>query len=169
MYWGVESSFDTFREQMDLRFRTLRQIFARTLRGAERGVALIEAAIAIPTSILLIVLLIDTGQMMHTHHVLSQIVNDSLVYAATLNNVNVAPSVNPIDNTTTNLLKLQAHAQTLISLDSTLRISGAPVITPAYNSAQDTISLSVNATYAALFPFFQDRVIAVQGEAGYMY
>lgn len=133
----------------------------------ERGSAMIEAAIALPPCILVVVLMIDTGQLMHTHNVLAQVINDSLLYASSLPNFELSSSQNPLENESTNLERVRTHTTELIALDSRLRLSGPPVVNVDFDGATDTISLNVVAPFQSLFPFLNGRVVTVTGEAGY--
>ncbi|MCC6953396.1 MAG: pilus assembly protein [Deltaproteobacteria bacterium] len=145
------------------------QFRTSTLGACERGVAIIEAAIALPASILIVVLMIDTGQMLHTQHVLSQITNDALLYGVSLPNFDVSQTQDPISNVTVNLAKVRVHTERLIALDTRLRLVAAPGVVPTYDTTTRTITVTVQGTYSALFPVFGDRVVTARGEAGYKF
>ena len=53
-------------------------------RKSERGAALVEASFILPPAIFLVLVLSDLCSLMHSNQVLTQIINDTLVYAASL-------------------------------------------------------------------------------------
>lgn len=135
---------------------------------AESGSAIVETAIALPPAVLLIVFLIDIGRLMHNHHVLTQILNDSLLYGISLPGWDVSSTVDPIRNVTENDSKTTLHATRLVATDTRLSIAGNPTIAIDYVTPvglQPTVSGQITAQYNSLFPIIGPRTIRITGQA----